>query len=243
MDDPVELMHAVLDGEASAADAERLERLLDADPASRTHYESLRALHQLLDRVPSVEPPAGLASGIVARIHLPKPITGAQVGGLFLRYGAAFAAGLLFTATLYEFGGAEFRDTDLTTLAGSMASRGEVELVDATVLRTDVAHAHVAGSIATHRRDDLLVLSVSLTAEEGTDLVVPLGGGTRVVGFAGLDGVQATVRVTGGEFRLALDGAHRYAIILQGVGTRIPIEIHRGQVPVHRAELHAPPPG
>lgn len=243
MNDPVELMHAVLDGEASAADTERLERLLDADPAARAHFESLRELHQLLDRVPSVEPPAGLDAVIVARIHLPKPVTGAQVGGLVLRYGAAFAAGLLLTATLYELGGAEFRDTDLAALAGTMASQGEVELADAAVHRTDVVLDSVAGSVATHRRDNLLVLSVSLTAEAGTDLVLPLAAGTRVVAFAGLDGVQATVRVTGGEFRLALDGAHRYAIILQGAGARIPMEIHRDQLPVHRTELHAPAPG
>lgn len=243
MDDPVDLMHAVLDGEAPAADAARLERLLEADPALRARFESLRELHQLLDRVPGVEPPADLAAVTVARIRPPRPIRGGPAGGLFLRYGAAFAAGLLLTATLYELGGVELREADLGGLAGTMASRGEVELADAKVHTTDIAVAHAAGSVATHRRDDLLVLSVSLTAEPGTDLVVPLLGGTRVVGFAGLDGVQGTVRVSAGEFRLALDGDRRYAIILQGAGTRVPIEIHRDQVRVHRAELQAPAPG
>lgn len=241
MNDPVELMHAVLDGEASAADAERLERLLDADPAARARFESLRELHERLERIPALEPPANLATMTVARIRLPKPAPGARGNGLFLRYGAAFAAGLLMTATLYELGGPELRDTDLAALTGTMASRGEVELT--TVHRAEVALASVAGSIATHRLGDLVVLSVSLTAETGADLVVPLTGATRVVGFAGLDGVQPTVRVTDGEFRLALDGAHRHAIILQGAGDRVPIEIRPDQGPAHRTELHGRAPG
>jgi hypothetical protein len=62
------LMHAVLDGEASAGETRELERLLAADPAARARYQGLERLFGELRRVPQVRPPAGLADAVLQRI-------------------------------------------------------------------------------------------------------------------------------------------------------------------------------
>ena len=57
-----ELMHAVLDGEATAAQKRELERRLTSDPAARLEYDALRAIFFDLKTLPSVYPPAEATS-------------------------------------------------------------------------------------------------------------------------------------------------------------------------------------
>ena len=59
-----ELMHAVLDGEASAAEARELERLLAADPAARAEFDELERLFEALHSVPQQYPPEGLVAAV-----------------------------------------------------------------------------------------------------------------------------------------------------------------------------------
>ena len=51
------LMHAVLDGEATEAEARELDRLLAAEPTARTEFEHLRRLFDGLSRMPKAFPP------------------------------------------------------------------------------------------------------------------------------------------------------------------------------------------
>ena len=53
----VELMHVVLDGEATPAQAAELERRLDSDATARAQYEELRCLFDGLSRVRQAFPP------------------------------------------------------------------------------------------------------------------------------------------------------------------------------------------
>src|ERR1700674_2300527 len=62
-----QLMFAVLDGEASAAEAAALDPLLAADPAARAQFDELRRLFEHLERVPELTPPQGLLESVVAR--------------------------------------------------------------------------------------------------------------------------------------------------------------------------------
>ena len=61
-------MHAVLDGEATEAEARDLDRLLAAEPAARSEFEHLRGLFDGLNRVPQVFPPEGLVAAVLANI-------------------------------------------------------------------------------------------------------------------------------------------------------------------------------
>lgn len=59
-------MHAVLDGEASAAEREALHRALAGDPALRAEFEALSRLFEALDALPPAHPPEGLVAATTA---------------------------------------------------------------------------------------------------------------------------------------------------------------------------------
>ena len=61
-----ELMHAVLDGEASDAEARDLEVRLAADPAARAEFEDWKRLFGALSAVPKEHAPEGLVASIAA---------------------------------------------------------------------------------------------------------------------------------------------------------------------------------
>ncbi len=84
-----ELMHAVLDGEASDAEARRLEVQLAADPAAQAEFEGWKRLFEALDAVPKEHAPEGLVASIVAAMpeapgalgEGPQPFPGRRVLG------------------------------------------------------------------------------------------------------------------------------------------------------------------
>jgi anti-sigma factor RsiW len=66
----LELMHAALDGEATAEELQELERLLAADPGARAEYDALRRLFDALQALPQLDPPPGLAESVAERRQL-----------------------------------------------------------------------------------------------------------------------------------------------------------------------------
>jgi anti-sigma factor RsiW len=64
----IELMHVVLDGEATPAQAGELERRMRSDAAARAQYEELRCLFDGLSRVRQAFPPEGLIASVLANI-------------------------------------------------------------------------------------------------------------------------------------------------------------------------------
>jgi anti-sigma factor RsiW len=66
------LMHAVLDGEATPAEARELEGLLEADPALRERYAEWQTLFDAMQHMPRAYPPEGLVAAVMANIpHSP----------------------------------------------------------------------------------------------------------------------------------------------------------------------------
>jgi len=84
-----ELMHAVLDGEASDAEARELEVQLAADPAAQAEFEGWKRLFEALDAVPKEHAPEGLVASIVSAMpeapgalgEAPQPFPGPRVLG------------------------------------------------------------------------------------------------------------------------------------------------------------------
>ncbi len=62
------LMHAVLDGEATPAESQELERLISADPALAARYGEWRRLFDAMGRLPRAYPPEGLVAAVMANI-------------------------------------------------------------------------------------------------------------------------------------------------------------------------------
>ena len=63
-----ELMHAVLDGEATAAQKRALERQLASDPAARSEFDALRGIFSELEALPPADPPEGLVAAVMAEL-------------------------------------------------------------------------------------------------------------------------------------------------------------------------------
>ncbi len=61
-----ELMHAVLDGEASDSEARELEMRLSAEPAARAEFEDWKRLFEALDAMPKEHAPEGLVASITS---------------------------------------------------------------------------------------------------------------------------------------------------------------------------------
>src|SRR5437868_2447659 len=80
-----ELMHAVLDGEASAAQARTLDKALASDPTARVRFEELRRLFRTLEQVPELSPPSHLVHTVTARAVLPRqPFRWSRVNELLM---------------------------------------------------------------------------------------------------------------------------------------------------------------
>ena len=66
-----ELMHRVLDGEASDAQAQHLQQLLAADPSARAEFDAVQRLFSDLGQVPQRQPPEGLVAAVMAAVEVP----------------------------------------------------------------------------------------------------------------------------------------------------------------------------
>src|SRR4029079_5411154 len=64
----IELMHAVLDGEATAEEGRELDAVLASDARAREEYQELRRLFEGLRALPQPFPPEGLAASVLANI-------------------------------------------------------------------------------------------------------------------------------------------------------------------------------
>ncbi len=66
-----ELIHRVLDGEASEAQAQQLQQLLAAEPAARAEFEAVQQLFIDFKSVPQKHPPEGLVAAVMAAVAVP----------------------------------------------------------------------------------------------------------------------------------------------------------------------------
>jgi len=64
-----ELVHRVVDGEATAEERRLLEEGLRLDPAARGRFEELQKLRKAIDAVPRLEPPRGLVGAVMAAVR------------------------------------------------------------------------------------------------------------------------------------------------------------------------------
>ena len=61
-------MQAVLDGEATPAEAREVETRTASDPATNERFEEMRVVFEGLRKVPKVYPPEGLIASVLAAL-------------------------------------------------------------------------------------------------------------------------------------------------------------------------------
>ena len=118
------LMCTVLDGEATPEEGRELQLLVARDPAAAAEYEALRRFFEQVDRVPPIDPPAGLAELAAQHLRVRKsPGIPAAKGiamnqklskrTLWIGTGAVLAAGVIVALFVIPFppGGKETAGT------------------------------------------------------------------------------------------------------------------------------------
>ncbi|HEY3055884.1 MAG TPA: hypothetical protein VGK31_08140 [Thermoanaerobaculia bacterium] len=96
----VDLVNAVIDGEATAEQDVELQRLLVTSDEVRDLYDSMRTIAHRLEEMPSLDPPSDLRSSILGAVQASrrpaKPAAGRHYTGLRLIWAAAAAIVLAF---------------------------------------------------------------------------------------------------------------------------------------------------
>ncbi len=143
--DLTELMHAVLDGEATPGEAGELERLLAADPAARTRFDELRRLFDGLAAVPKAFPPEGLVASVMAGLPQ-QPQRRGRLAQLFPTWGVITATskaargsnpGNLATAHNISEQGPSFRGANMSEQQRGSFGKRKVWIGVAAAVRRD----------------------------------------------------------------------------------------------------------
>lgn len=164
-----ELMHKVLDGEASTAETEGLENLLRGDPAMRARFDAHSALHDRLAGVRPLDPPADLMDEVLARVT-PMAARRPSIAPM-VRYAASFVAGIAIGAALLELASTE---VDPARVSGTLIP---------------VSGSGPASTVVAEWRDGVLVLDVKLDPNSGAATVLELrADGTLIHQSAPLPG-------------------------------------------------------
>ena len=147
-----ELMHTVLDGEASVADAERLESCLREDPAMRSRFDAHRAFHERLAGVRALDPPAEIMRKVLAQA--PRVVRRPSPRPMF-RYAASFVIGVAAGAALLDLPGT---NVDPTRVTGTLVG----------------APADPVPDVVAEWRGGVLVLDIKLGAQSASPTIVEL---------------------------------------------------------------------
>lgn len=247
-----DLLNSSIDGEISSADQDELDRLLVTSESVRNQNEELRAVIQILDELPDVEPPQYLQESIERQVRLPVN-TGNDTGrpGLlsrwlnanWLRTGFALAAGVVLTVGVYEMGSGPITPRDAASMSGTMVKDGLVDqqgvLLDRVSLNTD----ELNGLVELHKLDDLFTLDVQLSADGPSEVVVNFAGlGLEFDGVNRIQDQADAVSVKDGSINLASSGEQRYTVKFRqktGVQQLAPLELEffSNDKLIQRAEL------
>lgn len=222
-----ELLNRSIDGEINAIEQDELDRLLVSSPAVRSLNEELRAVTQLLDELPELDPPPYLQTAVERQVRLPvQSTTHLKKPGLlsrwlnanWLRTGFALAAGVVLTIGVYEMGSEPITGKDSTSMVGTMAKRDlagqQGVLLDSIHLDTDKLN----GLVELHKKGDLFTLDVQLNSEGPSELVVNFAGrGLEFDGVSRMQEVVDAVTVVDGSIHLASRGEQRYTVSLRRI--------------------------
>lgn len=178
----LELIHAELDGELPDEQRADLSRYLLANPEARALRDELRRVCAALDGIEPVEPPRGLREAIIEAIATRRP---ARIGlgarrrpaaiPAALRYAAAFAGGLLFSAIAFQVGFESRDGLGVSELVGTMTASGP----GSRVVRADsvrLALEQLEGEVTLYDTGSARVLVFDLAPQRAIEVVTAYDG-------------------------------------------------------------------
>jgi hypothetical protein len=231
-----DLLHRVIDGEATLDETRRLDEALRLDPPARERYEDLRRLQGAIDSVPRVDPPAGLLQAVMnvvrlrARAEKPRATTWDALRAAFgrrpgLGFGLAFAAGILLTALAsglaelgpWPRGGA----ASATMLSGDRLAGREIDRLsfDGGGLRVEAVSASAG---------DRVFVRIRLEGPGRADLAVGHAGEGVPLGFARRSGAAESLLLGPEGLSVRGTGAGEYELVLSQPTLSESVEIRLG---------------
>jgi hypothetical protein len=216
-----ELLNGGLDGELSPAEQEELNALLAKSAGARELDKEMRAINQLMDTLPELEPPHYLKETIERQVRLPvqdtdpdekRGLFGHRLSANWLRTGFALAAGVVLTVGVYEMGSEPLSEQDSTHLVGTVVKPGLDELLDRALLAND----SMKGVIELRQSDNFFTLDVQLDSDGPTEVVLNFAQqGFEFEGIEPLVAIDDIVSVTDGAVSVTGGGEQHYKLKLQ----------------------------
>lgn len=222
-----DLINGSIDGEITSTEQDDLDRFLANSQSVRNLNDELRAVTQILDDLPEIDPPEFLQSAIKRQVRLPvqssasvqKP--GFPAGWLnanWLRTGLALAAGVVLTVGLYEMGSEPITARDAANMSGTMAKSGQTERQEILVGSVNLNTGKLNGLVELHNKDDLFTLDLQLKSDGPSEVVVNFAGsGLEIDGVSGKQHPVDAVSIADGSIRLTSSGEQHYVLKLMRV--------------------------
>lgn len=215
----LELINAVVDGEADDEQRRELEALLAADEEARAAHDELAELASMLNAVEAIPPPAELRYQILdaCRPKTRDPGLRGLWSGIWsapaVRYAGAFAAGAALAAVFISSDRiSQTAFDDVTGLVGTISRSVDDQYGDA---RLTLSRNEIAGTVVSRREGPLMVIDFDLVSSGPIDIVADFSrGDIWFNGFAQLENPGTSVHADVGKVTLRMQGKRRYAVFL-----------------------------
>lgn len=220
-----ELLSAELDNDLSPDEQEELRGLLADSAEARELASELSQLDQTLDKLPNVDPPAGLADQILGALRTPEPTKRVSLfdwlssigAGPMLRYGFSVAVGALLAIAVYENQPEGGTGADITELVGTMApdaDRPGRRILDSLSFE----QTGVSSVARLERRDRSLVIDIRIDTTRIVEIAMDFDA-TKFE-FEALAQTQSSldaIEWSGTTLRVKGRGQRRFAVLLRPV--------------------------
>jgi len=231
------LLNSSIDAEINVIEQHELDRLLESSENVRNLSKDLRAVTDLLDGLPELEPPGYLQGAIESQVRLPvqndvdgkRSFVGGWLNTNWSRTGFALAAAVVVTVGVYQMGSAPLNSRDAASMAGTVA-KGTSQDQQGTLLdvfRLDTGKLN--GLVELRNKNDLFTLDVQLSSVEPSEMVVSFAGhGFEIEGVSGMQETDGAVSVIDGSVHLAGIGEQHFTLSLKrtsATGNDTPLEL------------------
>lgn len=240
----IALINAGLDGELSPDESAELDDFLEESAEGRALHASLRKLCGVLDAVPELPPPPHLRHVIMEYVSPQAKVTGnaslwqTLLGLPVVRFGGAFALGIILTLTLISSDRiSKNAFDDVTGLVGTITS-GSIATGGSSI---SLSSSEIAGTVTTRLAGSIMIIDFDLSSHGPVEIVAGFSDpDIWFNGFAQLESTGTSVSAEAGEVRMKMQGKRRYAVYLHnasGTGATISLSFYAAGTLVHEENL------
>ena len=218
----VELIHAEVDGAATARELAALREYLASHPEAEKVHAELAKLNDVLSRVEEVETPGGLHTSILAALPQRRPALETVARNSspsrsripFLRYGYALAAGLLLGAALTGVAFRSLAPLEKSDLYGTLAARQNATNYVAAG-ETNLNYRDFGGSVQLSRSGSNAMMVFDLHSQKPVEVAVGFGGSQGLMSFDQQPGAIPSFEAKEGTISFQSEGKQRTTVILK----------------------------